>query len=290
MKLVRLLPLLLLASSTLSYANAPAPPSAEAEELASIKKFESLPWVNSGKSAITERADITLPASVRYLDAKGTNQLLALTGNLPEPESYVVAPKALGSWFAVYAFDAMGYVKDDEKIDPEALLKSMRESQEASNEQRKEQGMGPLNVVGWAVPPHYDPKSHNLEYGITLSNGQSNNINYHLRMLGRRGVMDATLITQQETLQQDLAAFRAANSGFAYHPDESYAAYKEGDKVSEYGLAALVTGGAAAAVLKGGGLLKFLAVAWKFILIGLLAVGGVFRGFFSRLFGKGEEE
>lgn len=265
-------------------------PSPEAK--AYTQKLNALPWIGAPASAeIADRASIHLDAGTRALDAGGTDELLKLTGNLPETNSYAVAAKS-GNWFAIYSFDDIGYVKDDEKIDADALLKTLRENQEAANGDRTAKGLSPLTVVGWAVPPHYDPTTHNLEYGLTLGSADGQNINYHMRMLGRRGVMDAALITTPQYLQQDLAEFRNANGGFAFKPDENYAAFKQGDKVSEYGLAALVTGGAAAAVLKGGllkGLLAGLAAFWKLIAVGVVAFFAAFKRFFARLFGKGED-
>ena len=57
------------------------------------------------------------------------------------------------------------------------------------------------------------------------------------------------------------------------------AEFQPGDKVAKYGLAALVAGGAAAAVVKGKGLFKIIGIA---ILAGLAAVGS----FFKKIFGK----
>ena len=239
------------------------------------EQFAALPWISSPqKPKVTERATIALIPDTQFLDAQGSAKFLTLTGNLPDGENYILVAKKYG-WWADYSFSDIGYVKDDEKIDADALLKELKDADASQNEARAEQGLEPLTTVGWAVPPHYDATSHNLEYGIILSSPSGQNINYRMRMLGRRGVMDATLVTSQQTLQADLAAFRAANRGFAFIPDESYASYKEGDKVSEYGLAALVTGGAAAAAIKGGlfkGLLLLLAKFWK--LIALAFVGG----------------
>jgi len=264
-------------------------------EPASADRFEkdvaALPWEGRGGHDVTDRAVITLQDGVRFLGPKGTDRFLQLTGNLPEETTSMIAPTNVG-WAAFYSFNDIGYVKDDEAIDAGALLSDIKEGQEASNVERKAQGLAPLTVGGWAVPPHYDPVTHNLEYGLTLSEGGSSTINYHMRMLGRRGVMDATLLTSSDHLQADLAAFRAANKGFAFDPEEGYAAFKDGDKISEYGLAALVTGGAAAAAVKTGvfaGLIKLLAAFWKFILIGFVAVGSAFRGFFRRLLGRSGE-
>ncbi len=263
----------LVLSAPLLAESGPAAPQT-AEERSNASAIAQLPWVSGpAKSAITTRAEIALDPKSLYLDAKSTNKFLEATGNLPEEDSYLVTVKD-SNWFAIYSFADMGYVKDDEKIDADSLLKSLKEGQEEGNVERKEQGLQPLTVTGWAVPPHYDAKTHNLEYGVTLASSDGTGVNYHLRMLGRRGVMDATLITSPETLQKDLAEFRAANNGFSYKSDEKYAAYQDGDKVSEYGLAALITGGAAAAALKGGlfkGLLIFLAKFWKLIALGVAA-------------------
>jgi uncharacterized membrane-anchored protein len=253
-------------------AQAPAPENAAKSSAAN--PFDALPWVNTPQTVkIAERAELKLNETSMFLDKSGTDKFLELTQNLPEENSFTLAPKG-GNWFAIYSFSDMGYVKDDEKIDADALLKTMQENQVAANEERKNQGLEPLTVKGWAVPPHYDSKTKNLEYGIILSAPSGENVNYTLRMLGRRGVMDAALVTSAENLQKDLAEFRTANASFAYTKGEDYASYQEGDKVSEYGLAALVTGGAAAALLKGGLLktiLVFLGAFWKIIAVGVVA-------------------
>lgn len=247
-------------------------------------QFNALPWIDAPqKPQITDRAKIRLSNSVQYLDANGTNKFLELTGNLPEPDSYTLASKN-SSWFAVYSFSDIGYVRDNEKIDAAALLAEMKGNDAAQNEARREQGLEPLTTVGWAVPPHYDKASNNLEYGVILSSPSGENVNYHMRILGRRGVMDAALVTSQATLQSDLAAFREANKGFAFDQDESYAAFKDGDAVSEYGLAALVTGGAAAAAAKTGllkGLLIFLLKFWKLIAVGAVGLLVSLKRFFG---------
>jgi uncharacterized membrane-anchored protein len=255
------------------------------------KQIGALQWVQGpAKPGITERASIALPADMMYLDAAGTAKFLELTGNLPEENSYTIAPKDL-SWFAVFDFSDIGYVKDDEKIDAAALLKTMQENQTASNEERKSKGLDNLTIKGWSVVPHYDAATHNLEYGMTLVSGTGENVNYSTRVLGRKGVMNAMLITSSETLPNDLKSFRSALAGFSFAPEEGYAAYKDGGKISEYGLAALVTGGAAAAAVKVGlfkGLFALLAGFWKLIAVGVVAFFGAFRSFFGRLLGRGD--
>lgn len=46
-------------------------------------------------------------------------------------------------------------MKDDEKIDADALLKSLRDGDAAGNEERKRLGMKAIYTDGWAVNPHY---------------------------------------------------------------------------------------------------------------------------------------
>lgn len=270
---------LALGASIPSVAAPTAAPSSQEAQL------NALPWINAPqKPKVADRATISLNPDVQFLDANATRSFMTLTGNLPDGENYVLVSKNR-TWWAAYNFADIGYVKDDEKIDAAALLQQMKDSDSAQNEARAEIGLEPLTTVGWAVPPHYDPKTNNLEYGITLSAPSGQNINYHMRILGRRGVMDATLVTSAETLQTDLAAFREANKGFTFLPNESYAAFREGDKVSEYGLAALITGGVAAVAAKKGlfaGLLLLLAKFWKLIAIAAVAGFAGFRRFFGR--------
>jgi uncharacterized membrane-anchored protein len=184
-------------------------------------------------------------------------------------------------WFAVFSFDESGYVKDDEKLDASALLKSLQDSDGPGNEERKRLGMAPLHTEGWHVPPHYDTDSRRLEWGVRLR-GEAGPpiVNYTIRILGRRGVMKATLVSDPQNLNQDIAVFKAALGGFGFAPGERYAEFRAGDRVAEYGLAALVLGGAAVVATKTG----FLKAFWKLLLVGVVAFGGALVAFLRKLF------
>jgi uncharacterized membrane-anchored protein len=69
--------------------------------------------------------------------------------------------------------------------------------------------------------------------------------------------------------------------GFTYVPGQTYGEFKPGDKIAEYGLAALVAGGAGVFAAKTG----LFAKLWKFILAGLAAIGA----FLNKLFGFGKK-
>lgn len=261
------------------------PASSTAAQNKYAQDLAALPWsAGPRKVSVTNRAIMSLSNTARFLDTGGTSKLLTLNGNLPESNSYTVASTD-GTWFAIYDFEDIGFVKDDDKIDSAALLKTLQDNQTEANKQRADEGLDALTISGWAVPPHYDPATHNLEYGLNLSSGNGDTVNYRMRILGRRGVMNATLITAPQYFTADLAAFRATQKGFSFNKDETYAAFTDGDKVSEYGLAALVTGGAAVALAKGGLLKGFfvaLAAFWKLILAAVVALGAGIKRIFLR--------
>jgi len=97
-------------------------------------------------------------------------------------------------------------------------------------------------------------------------------------------VMSAILVSSPQTLNEDMKSFNTALAGYEFVPGEKYAEFKSGDKIAEYGLAALVVGGAAAAAGKMG-LLKFLGKFWVLILAGFALVWGAIKKIF---FGRKE--
>src|SRR5262249_47736205 len=105
-------------------------------------------------------------------------------------------------------------------------------------------------------------------------------VNYTVRILGRRGVMSATLVSDPQQLDRDIVAFKSALGGFGFVPGERYSEFRSGDKVAEYGLAALVLGGAAVVATKPG----FLKAFGKLIIIGVIAFGGAVAAFLRKVF------
>jgi uncharacterized membrane-anchored protein len=225
-------------------------------------------------------ASIDVPQGSVFLGQTDTRRFLELQGNLGADNNYTFGPRNL-SWFSVFAFDPSGYVKDDEKIDPDELLAILKQSNVASNEERKRRGLRTLVLESWHVPPHYDVQSKRLEWGTKLRDESGEiSVNYTVRLLGRSGVMSAVLVSDPASLDSDMKAFKTALAGFDFASGQKYSEFRAGDKVAEYGLTALVVGGAAAAAAKAG-LFKYLG---KFIWVGLLGLAGLWaamRKFFS---------
>jgi uncharacterized membrane-anchored protein len=244
----------------------PAMSWAQAKDPMSV--FKELNWKRGPTNAeIAGRASIEIEKGVFALDARDTNRFLEAMGNLPSTADRYAVGSGDFSWFAVFDFTSDGYVRDDEKIDADALLKALMEGNRLGNQKRRELGLHTMELIGWSVPPFYNKETKRLEWGTKLKNEDgSYTINYTSRLLGRSGYMSAVLVADPTNFVAQQQSYNRMLSKFEYNSGERYSEFKEGDKVAQYGLAALVAGGAAAAVVKSKGL-------WK--LLGALAIGGV---------------
>lgn len=241
------------------------------------QEFAKLAWQDGpSKGMVGTNATIFVPKGYVFLDGANTRKFLELNGNPPQGNNYTFAPNTL-NWFAIFQFVPTGYIKDDEKINPDDLLKKLKENDISNNEERKRLNMSAIYTDGWVSPPHYDVQTKRLEWGIQLHSADGmKNVNYTSRILGRTGVMSAILVADPNTLDQDIREFKQALGGFSYNPGQTYAEFKQGDKVAEYGLAALIVGGAAAVATKKGFLAVLagtVAAFWKLI-VGIV-IGGL---------------
>jgi uncharacterized membrane-anchored protein len=103
-------------------------------------------------------------------------------------------------------------------------------------------------------------------------------VNYNSRLLGRTGVMSATLVGSEEAISQAMVAYKDILQGHAFVPGQTYAEFRAGDKVAKYGLTALITGGAAAVALKTGLFQKF----WKVIVLAVAGGAAGLKKLFTR--------
>jgi uncharacterized membrane-anchored protein len=218
--------------------------------------------------------------------------MLELSHNIPaESELGVIAPETL-DWWVLFEYNDVGYVKDTDKdkLDADALLKQLQEGQVSGNEERSKRGLTKLFLDGWAVPPRYNEKTHNLEWAIKVRDEHGGtSINYLTKLLGRGGVMSVTLLVNPEEMQSALPDYQRLLSGFAYSAGKSYAEYRQGDKVAQYALTGLITAGVGVALLKSGWLAKFGVIFAKLGYAAYALLAGALAGLkrlFVRLFGK----
>jgi uncharacterized membrane-anchored protein len=261
-----------------------------------FEEIRNMPWKTDGSAMVSDKASLRASSKIGVLDSSSAKRFLEITGNPPEGEPTIVAPGNL-QWFAVYEYGDTGHVSDSDKIDPDALLKSLKDAEGGGNAHRRELGLTDLSITGWAVPPHYDPTTHNLEWGLNIhSSDGEDSVNYTTRHLGRTGVVATTLVTSPGTLQADLAAFREIDRTLAFSQGNGYQEFKQGDKVAGYGLAALIAGGIGAAAVKTGagkglfvGLLLAIKAFGKAILVGISVIGVAVAKWWKKLRRGGED-
>lgn len=107
------------------------------------------------------------------------------------------------------------------------------------------------------MPPRYNDTTHNLEWAIKVRSEEGGtSVNYLTKLLGRKGVMHVTLLVDAEELPATLPAYQKLLSEFTYTAGQSYAEFRQGDKLAQYSLAGLITAGAGVAMVKSGWLGK----------------------------------
>src|SRR5262245_2276693 len=249
---------------------------ADASKEASI--LDKINWTKGpAKADLKTLAEVQVPEGFVFTGAKGAQKLLESMGNPTSgSELGFLAPTSL-VWFVVFEFSDVGYVKDDDKnkLDGEKLLKSIKEGTEAANKYREKMGAAPLHITGWEIPPRYNEQTHNLEWAIRGESEGSPVVNYNTRLLWRKGVMEVNLVIDPDKLNAAMPQYQAPLGEYSYKQGERYAEYRSGDKLAKYGLAALVTGGAAAVAVKTGlfaSLILFFKKGAKFIVIAIVAL------------------
>lgn len=218
-------------------------------------------------------AEINVPKGYLFTDKKGTQTLLELTHNLPSGDEVgaLVPATEAQDWFVIFEFDQIGLVKDEEKdkLNADGILDSIQRGTEEANSERKRRGWSEFHVVGWERSPFYDDQTHNLTWAIRgRSDTGGPSVNHSVRLLGRRGIMRVDLVMKPEEYAASVSDFNRLLAGFTFQQGNRYADFVRGDKVAEYGLTALILGGAGAAAVKTG----LLAKAWRLVLVAVLAL------------------
>jgi uncharacterized membrane-anchored protein len=234
---------------------------------------------------------IDVPEGFVLLDGATTRKRLKAVGEPTSGREVGWLIPTNGEWSVMFEFSDIGYVKDDEKdkLDPDKLLASIKAGNDNANKEREKAGKPRVEVVGWDIPPHYNEETHNLEWAIRGSVEGEPLLNYNTRLLGRKGVMEVVLIVDPKDVPATLPQFKNLLAGYSFQTGQSYAEYRQGDKVAKYGLAALVVGGAAVGAAKLGLLTPILLAlkkAWKLVVIGFAAVVGFFKKMFRKITGK----
>lgn len=279
---------LLRAAETPAATEAPPKSREEAYQRAGIK-------LKSGPAtvALGSAAEIKLPEGYHFIGPDSLDRFYELTQNSRAGNE--VGVMLAKDYMLFFDYADIGYVKDEDKdqLDADKLMSAMKEGEEESNAARKERGWDELRLAGWSTKPHYDAKTNNLKWAINLTSSQDNYkevwINESIRLLGRGGVMNVTLVSDTAAFKQaEVDADKLLAENFGYVAGQKYAEFKSGDKIAAYGLSALVLGGAGVAASKMGLFAKLgvmLGKAWKFVVLAIVALGAAIKKFWDRIVG-----
>jgi uncharacterized membrane-anchored protein len=267
-----------------------APPSGDA------RKFEEgLKWLSGEVSLGDGIARLSLTPEWRCLGPDDAERVIVdAWRNPPDHERPLgmlflsdVGPLDPAGWGVVISYAAEGHVSDAdaEHQDYDALLRDMQAAVRTQNEKREHDGYPPVELIGWAARPFYDPAAHKLHWARELRFGTDaeHTLNYDVRVLGRRGVLVMQAVAPMSQSEAVQARMRDALSLVEFEPGHRYDEFDSGaDKVAAYGIGGLVAGG----LLAKAGFFKLLLVgllaAKKFIVLGAVAVGGAVSRYFRR--------
>jgi uncharacterized membrane-anchored protein len=245
----------------------------------------SLSYQN-GEIAIGDgMATLHLGAGFRYLGPEDAQKILVEAwGNPPGMATLgMIVPADLSpldqkrGWGVIITYTEEGYVEDGDAddIDYDELLQSMKEGTEASNEERVRQGYPAMHLVGWAEPPHYDGTRNSLYWAKELDSegAPEHSLNYAIRLLGRRGVLELNAVAFMSQLAQIKPEMERIYALVEYQPGHRYSDFDpDVDDVAAYGIGALIAGKAAVKVGLWAALIKFVIAGKKFVIIGVLAL------------------
>lgn len=238
-------------------------------------------------------AKLNILQDFNYLDAADAGKVLVkLWGNPPSHHILGMilpantSPLSEECWAVTISYQEDGYVKDNDagKINYDKLLKQMQKAVSDANPERVKSGYKPIELVGWAAPPRYDPVTHKMYWAkeLKFEGSAENTLNYNIRILGRRGVLVLNAIGGIEQLKDiekvspQILGMVNFNEGHRYSDFDPKV-----DKVATYGLAALVVGGVAAKA----GLFKliwvFILGAKKLIIVAFVAIASAFKKLFG---------
>lgn len=245
------------------------------------KALLAIHWQNGPMSgSLGDVAEVAVPEGFVFADGDGTRKFLELNENPTNGRELGMVAAPDFSWVATFEFQDIGYVKDEEKaeLNGDEILSSLREGNEEGNKARKAHGWTTVSLLGWAQPPKYDETTHNLEWATRVQDDTDKHVtvNHNIRLLGRGGVMEASLMTGPDDYAAALPAAKKMLDGYQFKTGQKYSEWRQGDKVAAIGLTGLITGGALAAAAKSGLLGKLgtvFAKGGKAIILGIAAAG-----------------
>jgi uncharacterized membrane-anchored protein len=267
---------------------APYPQTEEALQA----EYDSLGWQFEPTTyqLATSHSNMTLPQGYVLLTGDDAQRMLYLDNGVEFPATEaIVASTQDGSYVSFEYFDS-GYVSDGDwsELDADVLIDEIRESTEASNEERAKHGVAGLHVKEWRERPRYDAETRTAYWTLELTSDSGPVINATIIRLNRNGYHQLTWVGATDLYAGSGKMVDAVLKGHAYEPGFRYADFTDGDKVAAFGIASLVAVTAGGKEIKGI-IATIVAAALIFLKKGWIVILAVFGGGWAavkRFFGR----
>ncbi len=268
----------------------------EAEQKSAWEAAEKAATHGPTTITIANQAEIKLPEGYAFVPQQPANRVMVAMGNsnTQDLEGLVVPTSSDNPDTGIYTIRYVneGHIKDDDAKDlnPDDLLKSYAEGTLEMNKERAKRGFPELVLGGWAQPPVYEKDLHRLTWALIardkgVAAGTNDGVNYETQILGREGYISMKWLgTLSDLNAKGKSSADKLTANIQYIDGKRYEDFSAsaGDKVAEYGLAALITGVVAKKLGFFAIALAFLAKFAKIILVAVFGGFAVLRHFFSR--------
>jgi uncharacterized membrane-anchored protein len=137
-----------------------------------------------------------------------------------------------------------GYVSLDDlsELDPQNLLSKITQDVEEANEERRKTGAQEKHVIGWIQEPIHIKQTNTIYWAMEGGSGinENNTVSVKAIRLGREGYEKISWIPLKSTYHSAKGHLDVILGAHRFDPGYRYSDFKEGDKVSECGITALV--------------------------------------------------
>lgn len=238
-------------------------------------------------------ATLNVPEEFYFLNGTDAATVLVdIWGNPPDQSVMGMlfptrfSPIDYDAWAVSIEYAEDGHVSDTDaaNIDYDELLEGMQKDIRRSNSDRIDAGYQPIELVGWAEPPHYDAASKKLYWAKEVRFGEDpdTTLNYEIRALGRKGILSMTFIAATRQLVEINENREAVLAMVDFNEGNRYSDFDSNlDEVAAYGIGALVAGKVAAKAGLIGALLLILKKFGIFLVLGLAAFARKIKAMFS---------
>jgi uncharacterized membrane-anchored protein len=183
-------------------------------------------------------AILTIPAGYTFADADAAR--VALEGHGRPHSGDMLLMSADDHWNSRLSYTEDGHVRDTDAIDPNWLFRQISAEVARRNSSSAASGAPVGRPVRWVSPPHYDSKSHRLEWSLLRDFGAAGQqATYVSVIFTRLGYW--TFVSYSDTsLDQLRATLLPVVRGFEITPGNRYQDFRPGDRVAGYGLLSLM--------------------------------------------------